>query len=239
MPRRTSSGWSQGGGKLIPEKKKKSKVKPLNAAVVVGSLAAVGVLAIPAAADRAIASFATCDLATSGESWVAKMSQAAPTLEGTGIEVSDVAGPALGAAIRISKWKARRGGARPLPRYVRERLSGHFPAEMLSRVRWVSLERELLDVSFREACLEGTGALTLDDTIIFSSERAATDLHLWAHELTHVSQFRRLGVEGFAEAYSTDPSGLERHAEATAQQLMSSLRRPMLQASAGSDGDLH
>jgi uncharacterized protein DUF4157 len=43
--------------------------------------------------------------------------------------------------------------------------------------------------------------VTLIDVIIFRDEQQAADPVLWAHELTHVEQYDRLGVEAFAVQY--------------------------------------
>ena len=39
-----------------------------------------------------------------------------------------------------------------------------------------------------------------------------TDLKTWAHELTHVMQYQRWGVEGFAERYVRDSAEVEQEA---------------------------
>ena len=44
--------------------------------------------------------------------------------------------------------------------------------------------------------------MTLGDVVLFKTEQMAeTDLKVWAHELTHVMQYQRWGIEGFAERY--------------------------------------
>ena len=50
---------------------------------------------------------------------------------------------------------------------------------------------------------------TLDNLIIFKSLDLETDASLWAHELTHVSQYDGMGIDGFAYAYTVDPMNLE------------------------------
>jgi len=56
-------------------------------------------------------------------------------------------------------------------------------------------------------------AITLIDVVLFRREAdAEEDAKLWAHELTHVGQYRRWGVEGFAARYVADSGALEREA---------------------------
>jgi hypothetical protein len=71
-----------------------------------------------------------------------------------------------------------------------------------------ALTRPALPFSFGDAT-----AITLGDVILFKSERLAeTDLKVWAHELTHVMQYERWGVEGFADHYVRDSAGVEQEA---------------------------
>jgi hypothetical protein len=44
-------------------------------------------------------------------------------------------------------------------------------------------------------------AITLDNVIVFADGRYVADLELWAHELTHVEQYSRMGIDGFASRY--------------------------------------
>jgi hypothetical protein len=56
-------------------------------------------------------------------------------------------------------------------------------------------------------------AITLGDVVLFKNELVAeTDLKVWAHELTHVMQYQRWGVEGFTERYVRDSGAVEREA---------------------------
>ena len=51
------------------------------------------------------------------------------------------------------------------------------------------------------------------DVILFKSDQVAeTDLKIWAHELTHVMQYQRWGVDGFAERYVRDSAAVEQEA---------------------------
>jgi hypothetical protein len=55
-------------------------------------------------------------------------------------------------------------------------------------------------------------AVTLGDVSLFRDPRLAADPQLWAHELTHIEQYRRLGVEGFATRYVEQAGVLEQEA---------------------------
>jgi hypothetical protein len=71
-----------------------------------------------------------------------------------------------------------------------------------------------------ETVLLGTGvvqAVTVGDVIFFRDPRRAEDALLWAHELTHVEQYRRLGVEAFATRYLQQAWVLEQEAIAKAK----------------------
>ena len=64
-------------------------------------------------------------------------------------------------------------------------------------------------------------AITLGDVILFKSERLAeTDLKVWAHELTHVMQYERWGVDGFADRYVRDSAAVEQEAIDNANRFM-------------------
>jgi hypothetical protein len=123
------------------------------------------------------------------------------------------AAPALAASIRYSRQQALAGRTHPIPARVRRILAGYFPEEVLETVRWttphgLNLGTVVARWFYRE------GAVTLDDVVVFSHSRNAQDWRFWAHELTHVLQYRALGVDGFARRYLTDWTQLEGQAVA-------------------------
>jgi hypothetical protein len=61
--------------------------------------------------------------------------------------------------------------------------------------------------------------VTLVDVIIFHDEERAADPVLWAHELTHVEQYNRLGIETFATQYLQQAWVLEQEATANASKI--------------------
>lgn len=134
--------------------------------------------------------------------------------------------PALAATIRLTRDRARASGVRPAPANVIRALSPYFSPGVLTQVRWrtpmaqPSMSGLLVNWYFRE------GAVTLSDVILFSDAGLAQDPGFWAHELTHVEQYRRYGVDGFAHRYVNDWESLEREARQRAARIRAELRRP-------------
>jgi len=56
-------------------------------------------------------------------------------------------------------------------------------------------------------------AITLDNIIVFSREPKHENVFFWGHELGHVEQYRRLGIEGFAGRYTVAWRELENEAD--------------------------
>lgn len=133
--------------------------------------------------------------------------------------------PALATTIRLTRDRAWSAGVRPAPANVVKALSPYFSAATLNQVRWrtpmaqPSMSGLLVHWYFRE------GAVTLSDVILFSDAGLAQDPGFWAHELTHVEQYRRYGVDGFARRYVNDWESLEREARQRATRIRAELRR--------------
>jgi hypothetical protein len=111
-------------------------------------------------------------------------------------------GPALAGLIRQARSEAR-GTARPMPPHIRSILAPFFPPAILNRARFTT--RAHAGVSLATTTLEVNGdvaAMTLDDIIVFDSGPFADDPIRWAHELVHVTQYRNLGIDGFAGLYA-------------------------------------
>ncbi|MER8639311.1 DUF4157 domain-containing protein [Mesorhizobium sp. M1365] len=103
-------------------------------------------------------------------------------------------------AIHESKKSAVRAGVQGLPKNVRDKVSLFYPKAVLDSVRFRVGSRGTLDVQ-RFAFDSGAAAVTLDNVIVFDSQKDADDVCTWAHELEHVIQYRGLGVDGFAQRY--------------------------------------
>ncbi|MBT2189209.1 eCIS core domain-containing protein [Sphingobium nicotianae] len=128
----------------------------------------------------------------------------------------DAAGEALAQWIWASRRDALSAGVQPMPQAIRARLRGYFPDALLARVRYRIGNGH--DLSLQTNAFKGNAvAITLGDVILFRPDAALlADARLWAHELTHVQQYDRWGVRGFARRYTLDHVGVEREAEAGA-----------------------
>lgn len=73
--------------------------------------------------------------------------------------------------------------------------------------------------------LYDVSAVTLIDVIVFRGPTEASDVCLWAHELTHVAQYRDQGVHDFAIRYARDPNSQEGPAYAVERNCRSNFGR--------------
>lgn len=117
--------------------------------------------------------------------------------------------PALADALAASRQAALAAGSEPIPPAIRRKLDGFFPTPMLARVRyrvgWGDKRPPLAPLFL----LPTTKAMTLDEVIVFRDRRSAEDIRIWVHELGHVEQYARWGVEGFAQRYVEDYQAVE------------------------------
>lgn len=134
-----------------------------------------------------------------------------------------LAGEALAQWIRASRQDALSAGVDPMPAAVRARLKGHFPDALLQRVRYrVGTGREFTLQS--NAFKNRADAITLGEVILFRpAHDGVNDPQLWAHELTHVQQYDRWGVRGFAQRYAVDHRVVEAEARANAARIGAAL----------------
>jgi hypothetical protein len=135
-------------------------------------------------------------------------------------EVSAYAAGVLAQWIEDSRAQAIQRGVQPVPPAIYRALLGYFPASLLNEVRYRSGTAPADHLPFLAFRYGDALALTLDDVIVFRDRAAEGDLKLWAHELTHVMQYRRWGVGGFAARYLADPGGVEREAYANADRFI-------------------
>jgi hypothetical protein len=146
---------------------------------------------------------------------IAAFSWALPTKAQPAIppDLLDYAGGALGELIDNARQQAIAGGVRPIPSPIYRALLGYFPSTLLRRCRFAIGNTRALSLPALAFSYGGANAITLGDVILFKSQRLAdTDLKVWAHELTHVMQFERWGVDSFAEQYVRDSATLEQEA---------------------------
>jgi hypothetical protein len=125
-------------------------------------------------------------------------------------QLQDLGGSSLADWIERSRDDALAAGVAPVPPRVRAELAPHFPPALLDTARYrVGWPGELTPsaVSFRYGHAD---AITLGHVIVFKDPAdAAANLVLWAHEITHVEQYRRWGMQEFARRYVTDHRAVE------------------------------
>jgi len=122
-------------------------------------------------------------------------------------------GPTLATAIRQGRDHAYPRG-QAIPAAIRQTLAPFFSRAVLQHVRYSTEWQDATAEGALYSLLLGTGAeaVTLGDVIIFRDAQHAADPLLWAHELTHVMQYQRWGIDGFAEHYVRDSAAVEREA---------------------------
>ena len=123
------------------------------------------------------------------------------------------AGQLLAALIRTGRDAAIAAGVRPAPFEVHRALLGFFPDTLLRKVRHAVGNAGTLGVPGLAWSVSDIEAVTLGDVILFRDARdAAGNAELWAHELTHVVQYERWGIDGFAARYAEDHQAVEQEA---------------------------
>ncbi len=111
-------------------------------------------------------------------------------------------GAPVEAWIRASRALAIDAGVSPMPTKIREALSHLYSPSLLAKVRYKTGSGFLGSLQWFRSEIEGKGAITLVDVIVFvDPDKAANSVSLWAHELEHVRQYDQLDVDGFAQAY--------------------------------------
>lgn len=108
------------------------------------------------------------------------------------------------------------GGAQPIPPQIRADLNGFIEPQIMDLVRYQVGDTgfvNLANLTFEYGDKIGgsdVAAITLIDTIVFKNTiDAQTNAALWAHELTHIRQFRDWGLRDFALSYIRRPSNAE------------------------------
>lgn len=116
---------------------------------------------------------------------------------------------------------------RPIPAAIRQKLAPFFSSALLQKVRYSTEWQDVTEESALAALLLGTGAeaVTLGEVIIFRDAHYAADSILWAHELTHVEQYERLGIPAFATLYLQQGWQMEEEARAKASKIQQRLAR--------------
>ena len=115
--------------------------------------------------------------------------------------------------IQSARETAIANGVKPVPPQIHRALLGFFPDAVLRKVRYVSGHADGITIPGLAMTYGHIDAVTLADVIVFHDDHAARiDSKLWAHELTHVMQYERWGIESFAKRYLQDHDAVEREA---------------------------
>jgi hypothetical protein len=137
----------------------------------------------------------------------------------------NVPGSVLAVAVRNAKAQAL-NGARPIPPQIRQILQPYVSADILNSVR-VNINVGGLSLNSAVMMLNhDVEAITLEDVVVFDNDQhVQTDYITWAHELTHVQQYRNRGVEAFANMYVTNSWVLENEAYSRAAWVAQQVRQ--------------
>ena len=123
------------------------------------------------------------------------------------------AGSVLAELIDGARQQAIADGVRPIPATVSRALLGYFPSALLQRCRFATGNSRALTLPALDFAYGDANILTVGDVVLFKTDRLADgNVRLWAHELTHVMQFQRWGVDDFASRYVRDPLAVEQEA---------------------------
>ena len=143
----------------------------------------------------------------------------------------DYAAAALGGLIDDARQRAIADGVRPVPAGIYRALLGFFPSALLRTCRCAAGRSHALTLPALAFSYGDATAITLRDVILFKNERIAeSDLKVWAHELTHVMQYQRWGLHGFAEHCVRDSNAVEQEATDNAKRFVAWLPRRGLPA---------
>lgn len=107
------------------------------------------------------------------------------------------------------------GGAQSIPPVIRQALTGYIDEDAMNRVRYKVGDMGVLNLAnltmnFGQMFTGlDANAVTLIDVIVFRTADDAIDASLWAHELTHVAQYRDWGVRDFGIRYARNSNKVE------------------------------
>lgn len=131
------------------------------------------------------------------------------------------AGRLLATLIQTGREAAIAAGVKPVPAPIKRALLGYFPDDILRKARFASGTADAIAIPGMAMAYGDIDAMTLGDTILFRQDKVAqADAKLWAHELTHVMQYERWGIEGFAARYIEDFAKIEREARENADRFV-------------------
>lgn len=136
--------------------------------------------------------------------------------------------PALSRWLAASAETATRGGVSPVPPEIRTALEGFVDDATLERLRYRIGGGGVTSIQALAFLHPHIRAVTLDGVIVFRDAENAAKPRYWVHEIAHLEQIRRSGLEGFARRYIADAGAVEAEAWAlTDRYLAWALRRQL------------
>lgn len=139
--------------------------------------------------------------------------------------VTQQAGRLLASLIRAARESAISAGVKPVPPRIHRQLLGYFPDAILRKARHATGPAEAIGLPGLAMTYGDIDAVALGEVILFRDEADAADnAKLWAHELTHVMQYERWGIDGFAVRYLEDSAAVEDEARGNADRFAKWLR---------------
>jgi hypothetical protein len=124
------------------------------------------------------------------------------------LQASVLSGPTLEGAITASRNTAI-NGAMPMPPQIRQQLTGYASEDSMNQVRYKIGDNGFANLAHLLEQGGAAAAVTLIDVVVFRGPSEAADPSIWAHELTHVDQYRQWGVHSFAVQYARNWRGVE------------------------------
>jgi hypothetical protein len=100
-------------------------------------------------------------------------------------------------------------GSMSIPSTIRQQLTGYASEDSMNRVRYKAGDNGALNLAHLIEQGGMASAVTLIDVVVFRGPSEAEDPSIWAHELTHVDQYRDWGVNSFAVQYVRNWHGVE------------------------------
>jgi len=129
------------------------------------------------------------------------------------------AAPVLKNYILASRQDAFGAGATPLPPEIVWEFSGFYSPDVLSAY-WLIGYGGDLSLQANTFRFGDRAAIALDTVVVMRSWQDANSLWLWAHELAHIEQYRRWGIDDFTKRYIRNFDGIESDANRRANEFM-------------------
>lgn len=138
--------------------------------------------------------------------------------------------PLIKNLILASRNNALNAGAGPLPPEIIWEFNGFFGQDVLSAY-WRVGQGNDLSLQANSFRFGDRTAIALDTVLVFRSWQDANSLWLWAHELAHIEQYRRWGVDDFTKRYVRNFEAIEAAANHRADEFMAWRARRLAQVS--------